>query len=213
MAESNTAKLTEEYIQTHPSIKDCLKKGLINYSSLARQIADELGIEKKSSFDAILVASRRYSKKLGISSDKGKQIRNLLKNGKLEIKNKITVFAISLKAPLSEIAKISKKIAEADGAFHVIQGSKAITLITNNEFAYLLKDSFKNSILDIKENLVEVSLVTSPEIQNISGVNAYIYSLFADNDINMVDTMDAWADNIFIVAEKDLQKTIEILKF
>ena len=39
--EINITKETENYIRDHPSIKDCLKKGLINYSSLSRKIGDE----------------------------------------------------------------------------------------------------------------------------------------------------------------------------
>jgi len=38
----NITKLSEKYINEHPSIKDCVRKGLINYSSLTRQIASEL---------------------------------------------------------------------------------------------------------------------------------------------------------------------------
>ena len=57
--EKNTTEMTNEYINEHPHIKNCLKRGLINYSALARYIAKELDIEKKSSKEAILIASRR----------------------------------------------------------------------------------------------------------------------------------------------------------
>ena len=57
---ANITKLTEHYISEHPSIKDALKKGLINYSKLTRQIAEDMDIELKKNFDAILIACRRY---------------------------------------------------------------------------------------------------------------------------------------------------------
>ena len=59
----STTELTIEYIQDRPFIKSCLKKGLINYSSLARLISSDLKIEKKSSMEAILVAARRFQAK------------------------------------------------------------------------------------------------------------------------------------------------------
>ena len=43
-----TTELTEKYLSEHPSIKDCLKEGIINYSKLSRKIANELEIEKKT---------------------------------------------------------------------------------------------------------------------------------------------------------------------
>ncbi len=59
-----TTKLTEKYIQEHVSIKDCLKKGIINYSALSRLIADSIQSEKITSNEAILIASRRFKKKI-----------------------------------------------------------------------------------------------------------------------------------------------------
>ena len=57
-------ELTEQYLAEHPSIKDCLKNGIINYSKLSRKIAKELNIEKETSIEAILIACRRYEMKI-----------------------------------------------------------------------------------------------------------------------------------------------------
>jgi len=51
----NIKKAVFAYIEGRPSIKDCLKKGLINYSSLTRQIIKDLGITEDD-FDATLIA-------------------------------------------------------------------------------------------------------------------------------------------------------------
>jgi hypothetical protein len=60
----SVTKMAEEYISNHPSIKDCLKNDLIKFSSLSRQIAEELDLNLKKNFDAILIACRRYQRKL-----------------------------------------------------------------------------------------------------------------------------------------------------
>lgn len=57
------AKIVENFINRHPPIKECMRKGLINYSSLARLILHHFRLEKKN-FDSILVASRRFARKL-----------------------------------------------------------------------------------------------------------------------------------------------------
>jgi len=61
---ANITKLTEQYIAEHPSVKDCLKKGLINYSSLTRKLCKDLNLDLKKNFDAILIACRRYHRKI-----------------------------------------------------------------------------------------------------------------------------------------------------
>ena len=52
------AEKTRMYIDAHPSIKDCVAKGLINYSSLARMIMKDIGVDNE---EAVMIACRRYA--------------------------------------------------------------------------------------------------------------------------------------------------------
>ena len=89
-----TTELTKQYLKEHPSIKDCLKHGIINYSKLSRKIAKELDIQKKTSLEAILIACRRYETKLKNEKILEDKILGILKRSELEIKNKIAVVII-----------------------------------------------------------------------------------------------------------------------
>lgn len=60
----NITRLTEKFIQEHPNIGSCLKRGLINYSSLTRMIASENKLDLDRNFDAILIACRRHKEKI-----------------------------------------------------------------------------------------------------------------------------------------------------
>src|SRR3989338_835970 len=91
-------KLAERYIMEHPSIKDCLKKGLVNYSSLSRQIASDLNLNPRKNFDAILIACRRLKRKLKKGGDFEEIILKILKQSKIEIKNK-NLAEITIKSP------------------------------------------------------------------------------------------------------------------
>ncbi|MBI3309188.1 MAG: hypothetical protein HYZ79_07435, partial [Candidatus Melainabacteria bacterium] len=90
----NITKLTEQYISEHPSIKDCLKNGLINYSSLSRLIASDLSLSLEKKFDAILIACRRFRKKLKKEDTQERKILSILKQSKIEIKNKIIAIVL-----------------------------------------------------------------------------------------------------------------------
>ena len=48
MPQEKISSLTKKFLQAHPEIQACLGKDLVNYSSLARLICKESGIEKKN---------------------------------------------------------------------------------------------------------------------------------------------------------------------
>lgn len=52
----SAAELTRKYIDRHPSIKDCITKDLVNYSSLSRLIMKETGVKNE---EAVLAALSR----------------------------------------------------------------------------------------------------------------------------------------------------------
>jgi len=142
-----TAQLTEEFIGTHPSIKDCLKKGLINYSALSRLISKELHIEKKTSKEAVLIASRRYKDKIFINCLEG-EILELFKNSRLEIKNKISVLIIEKNVYFEELIEIEKNIKKEKGIFFAIEGTKTITIIIQDQDKILIKQKMSKQIIN-----------------------------------------------------------------
>ena len=54
---ASTAALTRAYIETHPSVRDALRMGIVNYSALSRLIVEATDI---SSEEAIIAALRRH---------------------------------------------------------------------------------------------------------------------------------------------------------
>ena len=71
------AEKTRIYIDAHPSVKDCVSKGLINYSSLARMIMKDLDLDNE---EAVMIACRRYAGKLGVTTDHEMSILKILKD-------------------------------------------------------------------------------------------------------------------------------------
>ena len=209
----NITKLTEQYISEHPSIKDALKKGLINYSKLTRQIADELDIDLKKNFDAILIACRRYYRKVKKEETLEKGILDILKRSKVEVKNKIIAVVLDKSIFFESLLNLGKEIKKKGDIFHIIEGTSAITIITSEEYADKIKKLFKNKIIKLNDKLVEITLKSPTEIENIAGVVPYLYSLFGEHGINIVETLSCWTDTIFVVEEKDIAKVMEVLRF
>lgn len=210
---ANITKLTEQYISEHPSIKDCLKKGLINYSSLTRKLCKGLNLDLKKNFDAVLIACRRYYRKVGKETVLENKIIKILKDSKLEVKNKIVVVLVEKDIYYGHIIELQKEIKKKSELFHIIEGSNTITVVTSNEFLGVVKKLFKNKIIKVTENLAEVTLKSSEDVEDTPGVIAYLSTLLAENGINIIETMSTWTDTLFVIAEKDIAKVMELLRF
>ena len=209
----NITKLTEDYILQHPSIKDCLKNGLINYSSLSRQIASELKLDLKKNFDAILIACRRFKRKLKKEEISESKILKILKESKVEIKNKIIAVVLEKDIFFGNLHNLEKEIKKRKEIFRVIEGASGITLITTEDFLDLIKKYFKNKIILENKNLAEITIKSPKEIETTPGTYAYMCSLFGENNINIVETLSCWTDTIFLIKENDVGKVMNLLRF
>ena len=209
----NITKLTENYILEHPSVKDCLKNGLINYSSLSRQIASELKLDLKNNFDAILIACRRYQRKLKKEEVFEKNILKVLKQSKIEIKNKIIAVVLEKDIFFEHLINLEKEVKKKKDIFRIIEGISAITIITAEDFLDLIKKYFKNKIVLENKDLAEITIKSPRDIETTPGTYAYLCSLFGENNINIVETLSCWTDTIFLINENDVGKAIGLLKF
>lgn len=208
----NAAKEAKEFIDAHPVVKECLAKGLINFSELARQIIEQRAL-KSDDFDAVLVAVRRHAGRLASGQDNESAILALFRKSRLEIKDKVCSAVLDKTAPFSFLVKLIEEINERQEPCHLIQGSRTFTLITSQEFLPKIEKLFAGKIISVKKNLVQVVLRTGKEIESTPGVAAYLYGLFAEHGINIVETMSSWTETLIVLEEKDLGKAMEILKF
>ncbi|MBS3100667.1 ACT domain-containing protein [Candidatus Woesearchaeota archaeon] len=206
-------KLAERYIMEHPSIKDCLKKGLVNYSSLSRQIASDLNLNPRKNFDAILIACRRLKRKLKKGGDFEEIILKILKQSKIEIKNKIIAVVLEKDIFFENVLTIAKEIKRKKEVFKVIEGVSGITIVTTEDFLPLIRKYYKNKVILENRNLAEITIKSPKEIETTPGTYAYVCSLFWENNINIVETLSCWTDSIFLIKEEDVGKAINLLRF
>ena len=209
----SVTKLTENYILEHPSIKDCLKNDLVNFSSLSRKIADELDLSPKKNFDAILIACRRFQRKLKKEDIFESKILKILKQSKVEVKNKVIAIALEKDIYFENLINLEKEIRKRKEIFRIIEGASAITVITTEEFMDLVKKYFKNKIMLENKNLAEIIIKSPKEIETTPGTYAHLASLFGENNINIVESLSCFTDTIFLIKEEDVGKVISLLRF
>ncbi|HIH37313.1 hypothetical protein J4460_04260 [Candidatus Woesearchaeota archaeon] len=210
--EKSTAEITVEYIKDHPHIKSCLKLGLINYSSLARMIAKDLNIEKKTSKDAILIAARRCQMQLKKEKSYESHIQALLTQSEIQVKNRIVVL-ICAKNALDILLEGQMQAKKEQATFYLLEGSENYIVITQETLMTKLEKAAKNSLVKKQEGLALITYKTPKDIEMMPGVIAYLASLFSENGVNIVELLSCWTDTLFIIDAKDTTKVMGFLQF
>jgi len=205
----NITKETEDYIRAHPFVRQAIKNNIVNYSKLARSISRSTGIKN---LDAILIAARRYYQKLSKKQEPFPIVK-LLKESKISIKNKVAVVILEPETKHDHILDLQKVIQEKNETLHVIRGSSATTLITTEDFLAYIEKSFKLKILKISKDCVEINIKSSDKLESVPGVMGHLYSLFGENQINILETMSCWTDTLFVIRKQDLEKAMKLLSF
>ena len=198
----SVAERTRAYIDAHPSIKDCISKDLINYSSLARQIMKDRGIKNE---EAVMIACRRYAVKLA-KRDHERDILRILAGSRLEVKTKICIVTAKNDwTVLQRLETVFQKFINEKAIMQVIQGAQAITIIADEKLKSEVVNAVgRESVLKVRQDLVEITVKSPERIVETSGVFAFLASNLAENNVNVVETVSCYTDTIFIVNEADM---------
>ena len=198
----SVAERTRAYIDAHPSIKDCISKDLINYSSLARQIMKDRGIKNE---EAVMIACRRYAVKLA-KRDHERDILRILAGSRLEVKTKICIVTAKNDwTVLQRLGTVFQKLINEKAIMQVIQGAQAITVIADEKLKSEVVNAVgRENILKVRQDLVEITVKSPERIVETSGVFAFLASNLAENNVNVVETVSCYTDTIFIVNEADM---------
>jgi hypothetical protein len=196
------AERTRSYIDAHPSIKDCISKDLINYSSLARQIMKDLSIKNE---EAVMIACRRYAVKM-TKRDHERDILRILASSRLEVKTKICIVTAKNDwTVLQRLETVFQKLINEKAIMQVIQGAQAITVIADEKLKNEVVNAVgRENILKVRQDLVEITVKSPERIVETTGVFAYLASNLAENNVNVVETVSCYTDSIFIVNESDM---------
>jgi len=209
-SKESLAERTRSYIDAHPSIKDCVSKGLVSYSSLARLIMKDLSIDGE---EALMIACRRYADKLSVTSDHEKDVLKILKDSRLEMRTKICIVTAKNDwTVLHKMDNLFKDLWNENSIMQVVQSASAVTIIADRMLKDRIMDTVgRFNVIKIRENLVEIAVKSPEKIVDTSGVIAYLITNLSDAGINIEETVSCHTDTIFIVKESDMINAYSVL--
>ena len=205
----STAAVVREYIDTHPSIKDGMRMGIINLSALARRIMDEKGIKSE---EAALMACRRYEldPKSRINEE---AILKVLRRSKLEIRTKVVAMTVRPSWHMySKLEKVMSTLRGRDQNVHVIQGTAGVTIIMDGSVAKEVESILgEDEVLKEEKDLVEL-IVNSPDvIEDVPGILAFLSSSLSSKGINFREVISCYKDTMFVIEQKDMMAAFDTL--
>jgi predicted regulator of amino acid metabolism with ACT domain len=205
----SAAELSRKYIDRHPSIRDCISKDLVNYSSLSRLIMKETGVKNE---EAVLAASRRYGMKLAKTDNEG-AITSLFEDSRLELKTKIgIVVAKNEWIVLRNLEDVVRKLLAEKSTMQVLQSASAITVISDDRhLTTIMKAIGQDHIIKTRENLGEITVKSPARIEETPGAFAFIMSMLSEQGINLIEAVSCYTDTIFIVSRQDMMRAFDIL--
>ena len=205
------SKIVRKHLTNNQSIADCVRRGLINYSALARSICAEYHIKDKD-FDAVLMACRRTAKRLPQKLENDRAILQLVKKAKVTLETKMVVVIIEKPRHMERLFAFHTEVKREQGDLLILEGEDAITLIFSENWLSEVRALFKGKILRVREHLVLVNMAFSQKIEKTSGVIAYVYRIFAEHGINILEEVSCWTSIMFMIEEKDLKTVSEALR-
>ncbi len=205
----SVAQAVRQYIDAHPVVRDALALDIVNLSALTRRIMSETGLRAE---EAILVACRRY-KPRSAKADYQAAIRRVLDKSKLEVRTRVAVLTAHPSWRL--FGKLEKALNAVQGRshpIHVLHGSESITIITDETLLEEMEEILgSDDLIKKRAGLVELNIRSPDSIEDVPGILAFLASSLAARDINFVEVISCYKDNMFLIEEGDLFKAFEVL--
>jgi hypothetical protein len=208
---TNINSSTWKYIDNHIEIKKNLVEGLINTSALARKIGDEIGYTKNK--DAIISAIRRYENNVVLKANY-EQIYSALKKANFKSKNKLVGIVLK-RTPKNEqkSASLFEKLElQRDSTLRSFEMTNFIKIIFDSEFLKEVKKIFNDvEILELSENISEISISFEENTGNIHGMFNIIANELTANDILIDDYMASYKEHIITMKAEYLKTAFDLI--
>lgn len=205
--------IAQKIVNERPFLQEALAKGIVSYAALANQLHREIELElgKKIKPFTIIMALRRYAEKIRVVNEKIK----FDFHSEVTMKTNLCDICI-VKSPklMSELKNLYGMVDFSRGdTFNVSQGNYEISIVTNEKHRKkLLGHLSGEKIIDVKENLVSLSLRFPEEFFDTPGVIFQIIRNLAWEKINIYEAISTHTEFTLVISNKDSVRAYRMLQ-
>ncbi|MDY6761860.1 MAG: hypothetical protein SVY41_02325 [Candidatus Nanohaloarchaea archaeon] len=171
------------YVEKRPYIQEALAQEIVNYSALARQIEDHVD----GGFEAVKMALRRHAEEL--------------KDRRRERRTNVGAIMEGSTVTVTSNMQVCMADTEPDGD---------VVAATEQGFTAIQTDATDCPGETIDDQVL-MTLHSPENIDDTSGVLAYVLSILAGREINITEFVSCREDTHFTVHEDDATEAFELL--
>jgi aspartokinase len=184
------AQNVRNHLRNKPYLLEALERGLVNLSELSRQIQEELKTDNTS---AVKAALRRFSGELQKHKQKREEkVLQLLKRSGIVVYDRKSVM-------------ITAKELDTKSGMKVDLLGKHVYLLDRSEMPERINALVKH------ENCTMIVVHSPEELEATPGVVAFLATLLAEQNVNIIEFISCWTETIMVVEKKDSLKAYEVL--
>jgi aspartokinase len=184
------AQNVRSHLQNKPYLLEALEKGIVNLSELSRQIQEELKIGNTS---AVKAALRRFSEELQKHRQKREEkVLQVLKRSGIAVYDRKSVM-------------ITTKEIDTKTGMKVDLIGKYVYLLDRGDLPKRINTLVKH------DNCTMIVMHSPEELEATPGVVAFLTSLLAEQNVNIIEFISCWTETIIVVEKKDSFKAYEVL--
>jgi len=205
-----------EVLRDYNYLKPALRRGLVNYSALAREVKPkaEARLGRKVTLEAVVAALRRASPFFcrGPRSD----LYSIVKACVLRLRNDMVCVHYKRTPELFlKLSNLEKRVNwEEAERMYVIQRTEEIGVVATRKFykdLLALGGKGGELVLEASEKLALVTVVYPHEGTRTVGLSCLLASQFEELGVNIVLQFDSFSHLSFLIAEEDAPAIFERL--
>ncbi len=206
---TSVAARVREIVLRDPILVECLSRGIVNFSSLARKLAEEIRAVdgEEPSVVAVKMALIRVAERLrggGIEA-----VEKIVARSALAVQDSVVVITV----PREGIASAFRVASELGGEsrfIQVVQSLRSATIVVAREDMEKVLRSVGQTIEVIEDQSV-VILVSPREIVETPGVVAYITGFLARHGINITQVISSYVDTLLVMSTSEATRAYGLL--
>lgn len=210
------ASQVSEYVKSKPYLSTALSQGIINLTSLARQIQPEIerSLRKPARSGAIVMALKRISDNEEFLSTH-KIINVLRKLGDITVRSSLTDYCFRLsEGLLLSQAKFLNEIQDKKDIFYTSsRGVGESNIVVSSNLAPLIEEVFKNEIcIDKIENLSAITVKLPTDNVKIPGIYYFIFQRLSWEGVNINEVISTSNEFTILMDEDSVNVAFEVIK-
>jgi len=206
-------EVVEEIINRSAYLEEGITRGIINLSSLARQIKPEIEekLYKKVQEGAILMALRRLSTRI-IANSPYKKIFQVVPE--MIVRSNLVGYTIQNSESLSRsYEKLFGRTDHHKYFFTITQGVFETEIIISEQKKETIEKILKEEkISHVAQNLSSITIRLPDENVITPGVYYFILKALAWERINIIDVVSTYSEFTLILDNKEVDKAFSVLK-